>query len=294
MRVFITGASGWIGSALIPDLLEAGHQIAGLARSDSSEAKLAAAGVEPVRGDLTDLDLLRTAAKAADGVIHLAFGHDDLSQMAAAVHAERQALEAIGAALEGSGKPFVAASGTPVVAGRPVTEHDDPDWGGPMAGRAANPRYVVGLAPRGIRSSAVRIPRSAHGEGDAHGLVAQLVGISRANGVAGYVGDGSSRWPAVHVQDAARLFRLALEKGTPGSVFHAVGDEGVAIRDIAQVIGRKLQLPVESLAADRFGFLGPLLSVDMAASSAHTQKVLGWTPTHPGLLSDLEAGFYTA
>jgi nucleoside-diphosphate-sugar epimerase len=293
MRVFITGASGWIGSALIPDLLEAGHRVVGLARSDQSAAKLTAAGVEQVRGDLADLALVRSTAEVSDGVIHLAFGHD-FSQMEAAIRADRQALKAIGAALEGSGKPFVAASGTPAVSGRPATEQDDPAWGGPMAGRAENGRYVVGLAERGIRSSVVRIPRSAHGQGDAHGLVARLVGVSRANGVAGYVGDGSSRWPAVHVRDAARLFRLALEKGAPGSVFHAVGDEGVAIRDMAQVIGRKLQLPVESVAADRFGFLGPLLNVDQPASSAHTQEVLGWAPTHAGLLSDLEAGFYTA
>jgi nucleoside-diphosphate-sugar epimerase len=293
MRVFITGASGWIGSALTRDLLEAGHQVAGLARSDGSAARLAATGVEPLRGDLADLALLRSAAEEADGVIHLAFGQD-FSQMEAAIRADRQALETISAALEGSGKPFVAASGTPVVSGRPATEQDDPEWGGPMAGRAENGRYVVRLAGRGIRSSVVRIPRSAHGQGDARGLVARLVGVSRANGVAGYVGDGSSRWPAVHVQDAAHLFRLALEKGTPGSVFHAVGDQGVAIRDMARVIGRKLQLPVEPLAADRFGFLGPMLSVDQPASSAYTQEALGWAPTHPGLISDLKAGFYTA
>jgi nucleoside-diphosphate-sugar epimerase len=208
------------------------------------------------------------------------------------VRTDARAAEAMGGALEGSGKPFVAASGTPSVAGRVATERDDPSWSGPMAGRAENARAVAGMAARGVRSSVFRLPRSVHGDGDRHGFIARLIGIARNTGVSGYVGDGASRWPAVHVRDAARLARLAVEQAPAGSVLHAVGDEGVPTRDIAAVIGRRLNLPVASVPAGDFGFLGQVLEVDQPASSALTQRLLGWTPVQPGLIADLDAGHY--
>ncbi|MEV4151093.1 SDR family oxidoreductase [Amycolatopsis sp. NPDC049691] len=289
MRVFVTGASGWIGRSLLPELLEAGHDVAGLARSDASAEAVAKTGADVVRGDLTDLDTLRTAAAEAEGVVHLAFGHD-FGRVEDAIRIDAAVVEALGEVLDG--KVFVAASGTPIVPGQTATEQDDPAGFGPVAGRAEVARSVLKTAEHGVRASVVRLPRSVHGEGDAHGLIARLIGLGREKGIAAYVGDGSPRWPAVHVADAAHLFRLALEQAPAGSVLHAVGDEGVAIRDVAEVAGRRLGLPATSVEAGELGFLGPLLAIDQPASSERTRALLGWQPTHPGLLDDLEKGYY--
>jgi len=290
MRVFVTGASGWIGSAVVPELLGAGHQVLGLARSDDSAEAIAAAGAEVLRGDLADLDTLRAGAASSDGAIHLAFIHD-FSDFEASVTADRRAIETIGAALEGSGKPLVIASGTPAVPGHVATERDESSPGSPVAGRAANARAALGMAARGVRSSVVGLPRTVHGDGD-HGFIARLIAIARDKGVSGYVGDGSSRWPAVHVLDAAHLFRLAVEQAPAGSRLHAVGDEGVPIRDIAGVIGRHLNLPAASVPAGDFGFLGQILAVDQPASAGLTRELLGWRPVQPGLIEDMDKGHY--
>jgi len=291
MRVFVTGASGWIGSAVVPELIGAGHQVLGLARSGDSAAAIAAAGAEVLRGDLDDLDALRTGAARSDGVIHLAFIHD-FTDFEASVSADRRAIETMGAALEGSGKPLVIASGTPALPGRVATEHDEPAPGSPVAGRAANARAVLGMAARGVRSSVLGLPRTVHGDGDRHGFIARLVALARDKGVSGYVGDGSSRWPAVHILDAAHLFRLAVEQAPAGSRLHAVGDEGVPIRDIAEVIGRHLNLPTASAPAEDFGFLGQILAIDQPASAVLTRELLGWRPVEPGLIEDLDKGHY--
>ncbi|VVJ16399.1 Uncharacterised protein [Amycolatopsis camponoti] len=289
MRVFVTGASGWIGSALVPELLEAGHQVVGLARSDASAAAVEERGAEVLRGDLDDLETLAKGAADADAVVHLAFGHD-FSRMDAAIRADAAAVEAMAAVLEG--KVLVAASGTPSVPGGVATERDDPAGFGLVAGRMDNARAVVKTAENGVRASVVRLPRSVHGEGDAHGLITRLIAAGKQKGVAAYVGDGTARWPAVHVLDAAHLFRLALEQAPAGSMLHAVGDEGVAIRDVADVVGRRLGLPVTSVEADELGFLGALLAIDQPASADGTRELLGWRPEHPGLLDDLENGYY--
>lgn len=289
MRVFVTGASGWIGSALVPLLLEAGHEVVGLARSDASAQAVAKMGAEVQRGDLTDLETLKKAADRADGVVHLAFGHD-FGRMEEAIRTDAALVETLGVVLDG--KPFVAASGTPSVPGRAATEQDDPAGFGPVAGRMEVARAVLKTAERGVRASVLRLPRSVHGEGDAHGLIARLVQAGREKGIAAYVGDGTQRWPAVHVADAARVAHLALEQAPAGSVLHAVGDEGVAIRDVAEVVGRRLGLPATSVEAEELGFLGAILAIDQPASSEKTQALLGWQPTHPGLLDDLEKGYY--
>jgi nucleoside-diphosphate-sugar epimerase len=291
MRVFVTGASGWVGSAVVPELIAAGHQVVGLARSDSSVAAVGAAGAEVLRGDLHDLDTLRAGAASTDAVIHLAFIHD-FSNFEASVSADRRAIETMGAALAGSGRPLVIAAGTPALPGRASTERDEQPPGGPVASRAANALATLDLAARGVRSAVVGLPRTVHGDGDRHGFIARLVAIARDKGVSGYVGDGSSRWPAVHVLDAAHLFRLAVEQAPAGSRLHAVGDEGVPIRDIAEVIGRHLNLPTASAPAEDFGFLGQILAVDQPASSAQTRELLGWRPVQPGLIEDMEKGHY--
>jgi nucleoside-diphosphate-sugar epimerase len=305
MRIFVTGASGWIGSAVVPELIGAGRQIVGLARSDTSAAALTAAGAEVRRGTLDDLDGLRAAAAASDGVIHLAYKHD-LSfsgDFHGAAVADRSAIEVFGEALEGSDRPFVIASGTLGLAqGRVATEQDMPDLDPATTSlraghetRAANAAMTLSLASRGVRSSVVRLPPTNHGDGD-NGFIARLVGIAREKGVSGYVGDGTSRWPAVHRLDSARLFRLAFDTAPAGSVLHAVADEGVPIRAIAEVIGRHLDLPVLSISPDdageHFGFLAGLLAMDCPASSALTREMLGWQPTHPGLIDDLDQGHY--
>ncbi|MFG2593189.1 SDR family oxidoreductase [Streptomyces sp. NPDC048438] len=298
MRVFVTGASGWIGSAVVPELLDAGHQVVGLARSDTSAAALTTAGAEVVRGTVDDLDVLRDAAAASDGVVHLAFKHDIAfgGDFRGAAEADRRAVEAFGDALAGTGRPFVIASGAAGLAtGRVATERDMPAIdGSPSSVRAATSLATLGLASRGIRSSVVRLS-TCHGEGD-NGFVTALVDIARAKGASGYIGDGVNRWPVVHRLDAARLFRLAVEKAPAGSVLHAVAEEGVAIRDIAEVIGRQLDVPVVSVApeeaAAHFSWLAGFLGLDAPASHALTGELLDWRPTRPGLLEDLEKGHY--
>jgi nucleoside-diphosphate-sugar epimerase len=303
MRVFVTGASGWIGSAVVPELIGAGHQVVGLARSDASADALAAAGAEVRRGTLDDLDILRSAAAASDGVIHLAFKHDIAFSggFQGAADADRRAVETFGEVLAGSDRPFAIASGTLGLAlGRVATERDGHDLAAtPLTGgahtRMANAEMTLSLASRGVRSSVVRLSPTVHGEGD-HGFVATLVGIARAKGVSGYIGDGSNRWPAVHRLDAAHLFRLALEQAPAGSTLHGVADEGVPVRAIAEVIGRHLDVPVVSVApedaGEHFTWLGGFLGLDSPASNALTRELLGWQPTQPGLIDDLDKGHY--
>lgn len=289
MRVFITGGTGLIGSAVVTELLAAGHAVTALARSDASAEKARAAGADVVRGGLTDLDVLRAGAEQADGVVHLAFSNDFSSPeaLARAVAEEGAALEALGEALVGTDRPLVTVSGTPRAAGRASTEEDPLPTDGPVGGRSVSVQRALGLASRGVRSSAIRLPRTVHNEGDG-GFAGLLTQIARRTGVAGYPGDGTQRWPAVHALDAAVLFRLALEKAPAGSAWHAVADEGDAVRDITAVIGRRLGVPSESVPEESFGPLGPIFATDQPASSAHTRAALGWQPTHPGLLEDLE------
>ena len=304
MRVFVTGASGWIGSAVVPELIDAGHQVTGLARSDASAAALTAAGAEVLRGTIDDLDALGDAAAACDGVIHLAFKHDAAFSggFQAAADADRRAVETFGEALADSGRPFVIASGTLGLApGRLATERDGLDpgsaahlSGGPQT-RHATALRTLSLASRGVRSSVLRLPPTVHGDGD-HGFMATLVGIARDKGVSGYLGDGSHRWPAVHRFDAAHLFRLAVEEAPAGSVLHAVDDEGVPVRAIAEVIGRHLGLPVAAIApedaAGHFTWLSGFIGIDSPASSTLTRALLGWQPAQPGLLDDLDKVHY--
>jgi nucleoside-diphosphate-sugar epimerase len=296
MRVFVTGATGYIGSAIVRELLAAGHQVVGLARSDTAAAALKAAGAEVHRGALDDLDSLRDGAAAADGVIHLAFNNISLTtDFAASVQADLRAVETIGAALEGSGKPFVITSGTLLLAslGRLVTEEDVAD---PAFPRVASENAAIAFAKRGVRSSVVRLAPSVHGEGDKHGFVPSLIGIARVKGVSAFVGDGSNRWPAVHRLDAARLFRLAAEAAPAGSRLHGAGEEGVPFREIAEAIGRQLKLPVVSIEASdagaHFGFLSAFVSADNPTSSKQTQELLGWRPEGPALIADIEQGHY--
>jgi nucleoside-diphosphate-sugar epimerase len=296
MRVFVTGASGHIGSAVVAELLEAKHQVVGLARSDVSAAALTAAGAEVHRGALDNLDSLHEGAATADGVIHLAFDND-FSDYAAAGAADLRAVETMGAALAGSGKPFVITSGTLVLAlaapGRVGTEEDVPDAAWP---RIASENATIALAERGVRSSVVRLPPTVHSYLDHHGFIPRLIGVARDKGVSAYVGDGSNRWPAVHTLDAAHLYRLALEVAPAGSRLHAVADEGVPFRDIAGVIGAHLEVPVKSISAEeahaRFSFLGAFVPLDNPTSSALTQELLGWRPQHSALIPDLKAGHY--
>jgi nucleoside-diphosphate-sugar epimerase len=306
MRVFVTGASGWIGSAVVPELLGAGHQVVGLARSDASAAALAAAGAEVRRGSLDDLEALGDEAAASDGVIHLAFKHDlaFTGDFQSAADADRRAVEVFGDTLVGSDRPLVIASGTLWAApGRLATERDGHGQetaaglgDGPRA-RWATSELALGFADSGVRSSILRLPPTVHGDGD-HGFMATLVGIAREAGESASIGDGANRWPAVHRLDAARAAHLALEKAPAGSTLHAVADEGVPTREIAEVIGRQLNVPVTSIprdeAAAHFTWLAEFLSVDAPASSALTRDLLGWQPTQPGLLEDLEQGHYFA
>jgi len=291
MRIFVTGASGWIGSALVPELIRSGHQVLGLARSDTSATAVADRGAEVLRGDLNDLDVLRKGAIDCDGVIHLAFVVPSVSE--AATSTDAQAIETFAEAMTGSGKPLLISGGTLVTPGRPSTERDELIAAGPISARITNMRAALAAVDRGVHSCLVMLPRSVHGEGDHHGFIPQLIDIARTKGVSGYIGDGTSRWPAVHVQDAASLYRLAVEQAPAGAVLNAVNDEGVPTRQIAEAIGRHLNLPVRSLPTDEFGgMFVHLLSTDMPASSALTQEVLGWRPTHSGLIEDINQGHY--
>jgi nucleoside-diphosphate-sugar epimerase len=292
MRVFVTGATGGIGSVVVPELIAAGHEVLGLARSDSSAHALAATGASVLRGNLDDPESLRAGAAQSDGVIHLAFG--SVNDFPTAIAEETLAVEIFGAALEGSGKPLVVASGTPVVPGRTSTEQDPSSMDGPVGGRGRNAQSALNLAERGVRSTVVRLPRSVHAAGERCGFASVLVDAARRTRISGYVGDGTQRWPAVHRLDAARLFRLVLEQAAPGTVAHAVAEEGDTMRSIAGIIGRQLNLPTEAVPAENFGFLGNLFCVDQPSSSAVTRERFGWQPTHPSLLEDLEAGHYPA
>ncbi len=291
MRIFVTGASGWIGSAVVPELISAGHQVLGLARSDASAKAVADMGAEVLRGDLNDTDVLRVGTLDSDAVIHLAFVVPSVSE--AATRTDAKAIETFATGLAGSGKPLVISGATLVTPGRPATERDELIAAGPIAARITNMRAALAAADRGVRSCLIMLPRSVHGQGERHGFIPQLIAAARAKGVAGYIGDGTSRWPAVHVKDAASLYRLAIEQAPAGAVLNAVGDEGVPVREIAEAIGRNLNLPARSLPAEEFGgMLVPLLSRDMPASSTITQELLGWQPTHPGLIEDIEQGHY--
>jgi nucleoside-diphosphate-sugar epimerase len=289
MHVFITGGSGLIGSAVVAELIGNGHNVVALARSESSATALETAGAETLRGDLADLPTLRAGAAKADGVIHLAFSNDFSSPAALAegIAEEGAALAVLGEELASSSRPLVTVSGTPYVPGRVSTEADPLPTDGPVGGRSRSVMAVLDLAARGVRSAAVRLPRTVHNEGKG-GFAGLLTDIARRNGVSGYPADGAQRWPAVHALDAAVLFRLILEKAPAGTAWHAVADEGDAVRDIAAVIGRRLGLSVESVPQETFGPLGPIFATDQPSSSARTRQTLGWQPRHPRLLEDLE------
>jgi nucleoside-diphosphate-sugar epimerase len=298
MRIFVTGASGHIGSALVPDLLAAGHTVVGLARSDASAAALTAAGAAVRRGSLDDLDGLREAATEADGVIHLAFKHEltYAGQLALAAESDLQVVNAIGAALERSGKSFVITSGTALLAmaapGRLGVETDVLEHGP----RVDSENTVIAMAARGVRSSVVRLPPTVHSSLDRHGFVPTLIAMARKNGRSVYIGDGANRWPAVHTLDAARLYRLAVESAPAGTRLHGVAEEGVPFRQIAEAIGRGLGLPATSVSPDEaakyLGFLGTFAQIDNPSSSAATRALLTWEPAHRGLLSDLAGSHY--
>ena len=289
MRVFVTGASGWIGSAVTAELIATGHQVTGLARSDASAAKITAAGADVQRGDITDLDSLRAGAEGVDGVIHVGYSHD-FSKMAEAASMDAAAVQLFGDLLEGTGKPLLIASG---ILGAVSVETDRPDPASAPSPRLQTEYDLLGFAERGIRSAAIRFAPTVHGDGD-HGFMAELVRLDRQNKTSAYV--GTTRWPAVHRLDAAHLVCLALEKSPAGSVWHAIGEGAIALKDVAEVIGRHLDLPVEDVtpevAAEKLGWLGRFLSIDSTASSAITREELGWEPTHNTLLEDLEAGYY--
>jgi nucleoside-diphosphate-sugar epimerase len=292
MRVFVTGATGFIGTAVVRELIDAGHQVLGLARSDAAAKSLVAGGAGVHRGSLEDIESLRSAAAAADGVIHTAFIHD-FANYGPAAEADRRAIETLGSALAGSDRPLIVTAGTLLVQrqGSLATEEDALNPSFPRKSEDA----ALALAARGVRASVLRLPPSVHGNGD-RGFVPRLISIAREKGVSAFIGDGLNRWPAVHRLEAAHLYRLALEKRSAAARYHGVADEGVPTREIAEVIGRHLNVPVVSKsreeAADHFGWIGPFFGIDSPASSAQTQERLGWRPVQPGLIADLNAEHY--
>ena len=297
MHVFVTGASGWIGSATVGELLAAGHEVTGLARSDASAAALEAKGVRVHRGDLDDLGAIRAGAESAEAVVHLANKHD-WSNPAASNAAERAAVRTIGDALAGTGRPFLLASGVAALAdGRPATEADASPFHGPDSPRGGSENLALEFADRGVHTVSVRFAPTVHGTLD-HGFIAIIGAVARQKGVSGYPGDGTNRWAAVHRSDAARLVTLGLAKAPAGARLHAVAEEGVPTREIAEAIGRAYDLPVAALAAedvaDHFGWIGTFFGMEMSATSAATRELLGWTPAGPGLVADIDGGAYPA
>jgi nucleoside-diphosphate-sugar epimerase len=300
MRIFIPGATGYVGSAVVAELRNAGHEVVGLARSSSSAAALTEQGIEVHRGEISDLDSLRSGAAAADGVIYAANQHiSETTDSVARARAEKSAVEAIGLELEGTGKPFVVTSGvigrTP---GRLLTEDDEADVSPLTALRLPVEASVLALADRGVRSSSVALAPTVHGVGDTRGFVSMLIAIARDKGISAYVGDGTNRWPSVHRLDAARLFRLAIETAPAGTRLHGVGEEGVPFRDLAEAIGSYLGLPVRSIdsedVASHFSFLAPLVALDSPVSNSLTRERFGWEPTQPTLVADIADGHYFA
>jgi nucleoside-diphosphate-sugar epimerase len=297
MHVFVTGASGWIGSAVTDELLAAGHKVTGLARSDTSAAAIEAKGAHVRRGDLDDLDSIRAGAQDADAVIHLANKHD-FSNPAASNAAERAAVQTIGDTLAGSGRPFLLASGVAALThGRPATEDDASPFHGPDSPRGGSENLALEFADHGVHTVSLRFAPTVHGTGD-HGFISVLAATARQKGVSGYPGNGTNRWAAVHRSDAARLVILGLDKAPAGTRLHAVAEDGVPTREIAQAIGRAFDLPVTSIPSDdvqdHFGWIGTFFAMDLAASSTKTQELLGWTPSGPTLLEDLDTGAYSA
>ena len=293
MRVFVTGATGFIGSAIVDDLLAAGHQVVGLARSDTSAKLLESRGVEVLRGSLDDLDVLKHGAASSDGVIHCAFIHD-FTDYVGSVKKDQLAIQTFGAALEGTNRPLVISSGILGLANnRIATEEDKANVEKLPRGLAEE--MTVSLSSKDVRSSVIRLPPSVHGKGD-HGFIPRIIAIAQEKGVSAYIGDGLNRWPSVHRVDVAQLYRLALEKGTAGAKYHGVADEGIPFRDIAEVIGKCLNIPVVSKpveeAIGHFGFLGQFVQFDSPASSKHTKQEFGWKPTQNSLLADLEQNYF--
>ncbi len=295
MRVFVTGATGFVGSAIVRELISGGHQVLGLARSDDGAKMLVAAGAEVHRGNLEDFASLQSGVRAADAVIHTGFNHD-FSKFAANCEADRHVIEAMGAVLVGSNHPFIITSGIAILPqGRLAKERDMPDTGPSAHPRAATEQAAASMLAKGVNVQVVRLPPSVHDKGD-HGFVPMLIGIAREKSVAAYIGEGNNRWPAVHRQDAAQLYKLALEKGTSGARYHAAGEEGVTFRDITNAIGNGLSLPVLSQskeeAALNFGWFAHFAGLDIPASSQQTKDELGWQPKETGLIADMEQNYF--